>query len=258
MEMVGMDLQPFLFLASQVLPYITLTIFSMGILSKILGWLDGSGFRGDLKSPAATPSTPLIVLKALILDVVFFRKVARRSLPLWLMTFPMHILFALILFGHTRSMGLWSASWFTFLAPEEVLTHWVPFIAGWILLLELILLTLRRILSTDARRISRADDFLLPLLLAGVMFAGNMMRVLPHGVEPYTLTIPYLFTMHLPYTPPLEWMTLHMLLIEALVMYLPFSKLIHILSGIISTIGYQMDKAALLLQGEGVAEGGGT
>lgn len=254
-----MDLQPLLFLASRVLPYIALAVFSMGLLLKVMEWLEASKPRSRVNPPfpVKRSSISLSILKALILDAIFFRKVARRSLSLWLMTFPMHLLSALILIGHTRSMGLWSASWFTFLAPEEVLTHWIPLIAGWIIFIELILLTLRRIVHTHVRRISKADDFILLLLLVAIMFTGNMMRVLPHGEEAHTLTIPYLFTMHLHDTPPLEWMSLHMILIEILIMYLPFSKLLHILSGIISTIRYQVDKAPLYLQSKAMVEGGG-
>ena len=241
-----MDVQPFLFLASRVLPYLSLTIFSLGILFKVVGWLKASK---TLFNPSQRGLSISFILKELVLDIIFFRKVARRSLSLWLMTFPMHILSALIIFGHTRSMGLWSASWFTFLAPEEVLTYWVPLVAGWIIFAELILLLLRRLVYTHIRGISRWDDYFLLILLIAIMFAGNMMRVLPHGEEPFTLSIPYLFTMHLHDTPPLEWMTLHMILIEVLVMYLPFSKLIHILTGVISSIGYQRDKAPLHLKG---------
>jgi len=219
-----------------VLPWITYTIFTLGLIYQVRKWLSGapsphhSVSKGGLAGKA----------KAIFLNVILQKRLLRRnsrSLILWVTCWLVfHIPLFFILIGHLRSFDVWSADWFTWLASKEFLTETLPLIMGFILLSGAVFLTLRRIIFTAPRSISTSGNYILLLLIIMVIVAGNTMRVLPNSSEEFTVTVPPGFTMELEHTPSLIWFTLHALLAQITVIYLPFSGLIHIISGVITMV----------------------
>jgi nitrate reductase gamma subunit len=71
---------------------------------------------------------------------------------------------------------------------------------------------------------------------------GQGMRLFPLeaiSTEAYTVVfIPRLIVLHLETAPNYHWFHWHVFLTQALVMYTPFSKFIHIISGVISPAIY--------------------
>ena len=178
-------------------------------------------------------------IKELLLYLIVQRELLKAnssSIILWTTCWLVfHIPLFFILFGHLRAFGVWSVDWFTGLVSREFLVDTLPFAMGIIVLSGIILLTLRRIVLTAPRSISTPGNYAVLLLLVTAIAAGIIMRVLPHSAG-MSLTIPPGFAMELEHTPSLVWFTIHALTAQVIVMYVPFSGLIHIISGIITTI----------------------
>lgn len=220
-----------------VLPWITYTIFLIGLIFQVRKWLSGAPSMPAEKSKVGLKGT----IKALFLNLIIQRRTLKTktsSYLLWLAFWLIfHIPLFFIIFGHFRSVGVWSVDWFTWLASRDFLTETLPFYMGFIVLAGIVLLTLRRIVFTAPRSISTLGNYIVLLLLMMVIVAGNIMRILPSdSPEEFTVIVPPGVTMQLEHTPSLVWFTIHALIAQITVMYLPFSGLIHIISGIVTTL----------------------
>ncbi len=169
------------------------------------------------------------------LDLALMRKVFRSNVALGFVVWLMHMTALALIIGHTRAFGLWSAEslsgWMKWLMLELV-----PTTLGWLLFILILALLLRRLRNPISRRLfTFSDGLLYALLLLGVL-CGNLMRALPASHEPFTWQVLPGLTLSLEHTPNLTAFTLHVLILSALLAYLPFSPLIHIASGVISSI----------------------
>jgi nitrate reductase gamma subunit len=205
-----------------VLPTIALIIFVIGIFVRISSWRRGlPHFRPPLKPTAK--------------DIYAIAKhLARKEIrSTWLLLWPLHITFFFIFFGHLRSIGVWRAEWFTWMASKGFLTKVLPTILGFILLLSILLFLLRRLISTNMRfPPTRFGDYLFLFCIATIVATGMAMRLLPH--RPGVLTFQLLpgITMTIEEIPQLDILTIHAFLSELLIMYIPFSRLMHIITGL--------------------------
>lgn len=226
-----------------VLPWITYTILTLGVIYQVRKWLSGAPSpdhgerRGDFWGKA----------KAVFLNIVLQRRLLRRqprSLLLWVSCWLVfHIPLFFILVGHLRSFDVWSVDWFTWLASEEFLTETLPLVMGFILLSGAVLLLLRRIIFTAPRSISTSGNYIVLLLIIMAIVAGNTMRVLSHSSGEFAVTVPPGFTMELEHTPSLVWFTIHAFIAQVIVIYLPFSGLIHIISSVITMVANSRGEA---------------
>jgi nitrate reductase gamma subunit len=205
------------------------------MIFQIRKWIGGASSVTVHKSDGRFKRT----IKELFLYLIVQKKLLKadsNSIILWVTCWLVfHIPLFFILFGHLRSIGVWSVDWFTGLVSRDFLVDTLPFAMGIIVLSGIILLTLRRIVFSNPRAISTPQNYTVLLLLIMVLVAGMVMRILPHSPET-SLVIPPGITMTLEHTPSLVWFTIHALIAQIIVMYIPFSGLIHIISGIITTI----------------------
>lgn len=219
-----------------VLPWITYIIFTIGVIFQVRKWLSGAPSTPAGRSKVGLRGT----VKALFLDLIIQRRMLKpkaSSVVLWLTCWLIfHIPLFFIIFGHFRSVGVWSVDWFTWLASRDFLTETLPFYMGFIVLAGVVLLALRRVVFIAPRSISTLGNYIVLLLIIMVIVAGNIMRILPHSSEEFMITVPPGFTMQLEHMPSLVWFTIHALIAQIAVMYLPFSGLIHIISGIVTTL----------------------
>jgi nitrate reductase gamma subunit len=104
------------------------------------------------------------------------------------------------------------------------------------------LLLVRRIRLEDKQLSSLINDYgaLIIVLLAAIV--GQGMRLFPPEAVPteiYNVVfIPRFIVLHLEVVPSYHWFHWHVLLTQVFVMYTPFSKFIHILSGVIAPAIY--------------------
>ncbi len=225
------------------LPYITVAVFLMGIALRTLRWLsaprNSQGARFSLSS----------AIKYVILDVIFFRKTFKWDKVTWLVLFLFHVAAGGILFGHLRGFLIWSAEMFypLGLAVAEFMVHILPIYMGWLFIATQVLLIIRRGMSENKQLLSLPNDYLALILLLITSILGQGMRIIPPEAIPthtYSVVfIPGLVVLHLEKVPSFHWFFLHVLFTQLFFMYIPFSKLVHIYSGVISSFLYGSRRA---------------
>ena len=219
-----------------ILPYITIIIFLMGVILRAFRWL--SAPRGESPPLSATSA-----IKYIILDIVLFRKIYKHDKVMWLLIFLFHMAAASIIFGHMRGFKLWSAELFVPLGEgfKHFLVETLPIYMGYLFIATQILLLFRRILLEGKKLLSHPNDYAALLLLLATSIAGQGMRIAPPEMVNTTYTvsfIPRLVVLHLEKIPSAPWFLLHIILTQLFFMYIPYSKLIHIYSGVITAALY--------------------
>jgi nitrate reductase gamma subunit len=234
-----------------ILPWITYVVLVLGILFQVKKWLGGAPpeqvkeSEGVLvrKSEGKIKKT----IREFVLNLVVQRRMLRKnpnSIALWVISWIIfHIALFLIVIGHLRGFHVWYADWFTWAVSKEFLVKTLPFYVGFVVLAGAALLLLRRIVFTAPRAISTSSNYIALLLIIITIVAGITMRILPHTTGAFFVTVPPGFTMYLEDTPSLVWLTIHVFLAQIVVMYLPFSMLIHILGSIVTTIASSLSSA---------------
>jgi len=219
-----------------ILPWLTYIVFGVGMVIQVTKWLSGAPSLHVEKKKSSIKKR----LEILILDFALQRRMIKenfKSLALWVFSWlAFHLPLAFILFGHLRGIGVWSVEWFTWLAPKEFLKETLPPIMGLVILGGVFMLLIRRLLLKAPRSISTLENYLVLVLVISVIAAGDMMRLLPHSPEPFSFVIPPGVTMSLEYTPSLDWLAIHGMIAQLIIMYLPFSRLIHIIGILITTL----------------------
>ena len=118
----------------------------------------------------------------------------------------------------------------------------LPVYMGWILIGSTFLLLVRRIRLEDKQLHSLTNDYgaLLIILIAAIV--GQGMRIFPpESIETITYSvvfIPKYIVLHLEAVPSYHWFHWHVLMTQLFVIYTPFSKFIHLISGVISPALY--------------------
>lgn len=220
------------------LPYITITVFVIGMYLRISRWRQAPADQH-------VPKLDLIEsIKYVLYDVVLFRKTYKRDKITWLLVFAFHGSIGGILFGHMRGFHVWSASIFDPLGHWMVdfMIHTLPVYMGWILITTTALLLVRRIRLEDKQLHSLTNDYIALLIVLLAAIVGQGMRLFPPESIPteiYSIVfIPRYIVLHLEVVPSYHWFHWHVLLTQVFVMYAPFSKFIHVLSGVISPAYY--------------------
>ena len=220
------------------LPYVTIAVFLIGVALRLSRWLSApkgaEGARMDVVSS----------LKYVVLDVVLFRKTFKTDKATWLVVFLFHVGAGGILFGHMRGFKLWTAGMFDPLGHwvAEFLVHTLPVYMGWMFLATQVILLVRRGFFEKRQLLSLPNDYTALILLLITSILGQGMRIFPpESIPPETyrvVFIPRLIVLHLEKVPSHHWFFLHVLFTQLLVMYVPFSKLVHVVSGVVSPALY--------------------
>jgi nitrate reductase gamma subunit len=118
----------------------------------------------------------------------------------------------------------------------------LPIYVGWIFLITTVILLIRRIFLERTKLQSLSNDYiaLVLLLIKGVL--GQGMRILPveaYLPEPIGITfIPNLAILWLEKLPAMDWFYWHIFFTQLFIIYIPYSKMIHILSSVITSTFY--------------------
>ena len=142
----------------------------------------------------------------------------------------------LALFGHLRfaTEPLWPA------LPD---TRWLATVVGVLMLASLAGLAARRLLVGRVRRISLPSDHLMLATLAGVAVSGLAMGdYAGYAVRDFVWGLARLELRPLPVDVAA---VAHLLLVSALLLVLPFSKLLHGVALLFNPTRYQPDNARL-------------
>jgi nitrate reductase gamma subunit len=220
------------------LPYITIAVFITGVILRLNRWLSAPKGHGDRQIDLVSS------FKYILLDVVFFRKTFKSDKVIWTTLILFHLGAGGILFGHMRGFYLWSASWFEPLGHgfAEFMVHTFPIYVGWIFLATQVVLLFRRVFLEKTRLLSLPNDYGALILLFVTSILGQGMRIFPPEAHPSQIYdvvfIPTLIVLHLEKVPSHHWFYWHTLFTQLFVMYIPWSKLVHVFSGVITPALY--------------------
>jgi nitrate reductase gamma subunit len=202
-----------------ILPYIAVTIFSLGVLFRFWVWIRTPVPLRIVTTPA--PRTRIGVLWRLIGDVLWFPNLFRADRLLWFAGWSFHLLLWLVLLRHLR--------YFLYPVPE-----WVAGIqsaglyAGYLMPIPLIFLLVRRLVFERTLYVSILGDYVALILLLSIGFTGLLTKLFFRAdlIDVKALINGLIHFRPLPFDAPWFFL-LHFLFVAILLIYFPFSKLMH-------------------------------
>jgi nitrate reductase gamma subunit len=213
-----------------ILPYVTIIVFIAGLIWHIRTWWARPRAKAVL-FPAAKNN--LVAAGKVVGDIILFGKTFSISKALWAMAIVFHVGLLLVVLGHIRTVTEIGFLWSWFNLDEEGIksvANAMGLTAGGIMLAGTVLLLTRRF-TPNMRVISIFQDYFVLVMLLGIVLTGMSMRLwMPihaEEVQHYARGV-------LTFAPAVEihnniffW---HFFLAQMLIMYLPFSKLVHLIS----------------------------
>lgn len=219
-----------------LLPYLAAAVFVIGMAWRTRDWL---------KRPAAMPlaleeagSSAARRAVVVIRELALFPTLFRGDRWLWLAAWTTHAAGLLILIGHVLGIGTLGTqfTWTGLSAAASVhLSVACGRFAGTVFIAGLLALFVRRFMIPEVKRLSRpADTFDLAMLLA-IAASGLAMRSTAAGADLAAVRayLAGLATLHPAPLPDEPLFLIHFTLVNALLVYFPFSKLVHLTGAIV-------------------------
>ncbi|MBF0099498.1 MAG: sulfate reduction electron transfer complex DsrMKJOP subunit DsrM [Desulfobacterales bacterium] len=244
-----------------LIPYTALSIFLLGFISKVIGWsMSAVPFRipttcGQQESlpwikanKIDCPFTKKGVVIRMLLEIFAFRSLFRNTkfsmdkngpkmtfsweLWLWVFALAFHYSFLTVIIRHMRFFTDPIPLCITIVEKlDGILQIGLPgiFISGFVLLGAICFLFLRRIMIPQVRYISLAADYFPLLLIIAIVLSGMYMRYISKvdvvGIKSFTMGL-VMFKPVIPDTISVMFY-IHLFLVCTLLVYFPFSKLMH-------------------------------
>jgi nitrate reductase gamma subunit len=210
-----------------VLPYITLTIFIVGMINRFVIWF-------SLPTPSITlfPLSPDETVVGFLKETFFFPKMYQSDKIFWGGAYFFHLFLAFIFVGHFRVFTDFPRLWAWLgmnSADVDFMSATIGGIAGICLMLLTIALITRRLWIKRVRQISSSGDYLTLLLILAIIVTGNLLRFSAQAFDletTRTLFRQLLALSHVGMAHHYLFIT-HFFLAQLLIMYIPFSKLLH-------------------------------
>ena len=215
-----------------ILPYAAMITFLVGMIYRINTWW-------KLPSPAMTlfPAPPTGRANTLnVLEEAFlFKSLLKGDRALWILAWPFHALLLLIAVGHLRVFTDVDAMLRAVGMSEEniqSMSSYAGGAAGVVILITVILLLVRRMSLQRVREITGTADYLALALIGAIIVTGDMMRfsaehfdlALTRDYFAALATFSNVMTME---ALKNDLFLLHMCLAFLLIMFIPFSKILH-------------------------------
>lgn len=217
---------------AQVLPYITITIFVLGVLYRLGRWAAARIVHNITLSPFPKNNAEVVGIYAR--EIISFRNLFKFDFPVWVGAWPMHVALFFVIGGHI--MGIYFlGKQFVYVGMSEALSEHMSellgTVFGLVLLAGLLYLLYRRVTVDKVRHVSTTSDYFHLLLLIAIVSVGNFMRLFPqYGIE-YAPVREYLTTLLMfqpAAIPDNPLFITHLLLVQILLIIFPFSKLMHL------------------------------
>ncbi|VBB05916.1 nitrate reductase gamma subunit [Lucifera butyrica] len=218
-----------LFFIGQVFPYIAAAVFIIGMSRRVIVWLKAPVPFQLTLFPA--PETTAGRVLALGRETLLFRSLRRGDNGLWFWAWLLHVCLALIVVGHI--VGIYYLTHqFTMVGLSDAastrLSVFLGTVSGTGLFIALLVLLYRRTAVEEVKRLSDPADFFDLLLLLSVVVTGMHMRTVTEvNLVPIRAYLGSLFLFH---PLPIPWEPIfisHFFLVNLLLLYFPFSKLVH-------------------------------
>ena len=215
------------FLVGGILPYLAVTVFLIGVVSRLRAWR-----RVPQPGLMTVYPTQGSGVGALVKEALFFPSLFRGDRTMWLLSWSFHVTLAFAFFGHLRVVtGLLDQGMVAVGFGSDsigALSAIAGGAAGIVLFVTVVTLLARRLLLARVREISSPPDFLALLLLVAVITTGNVMRF---GGMHFDLAETRIWAGSLltfsPIVPAHPAFLLHAFFAEMMILYIGFSKLMH-------------------------------
>jgi nitrate reductase gamma subunit len=208
--------EKFLFI---VLPYLSAAIFLIGFLYRSWVWGKTPVPLRIVTTPA--PRTRRGVVWRMVGDALWFPSLFKGDRFLWACGFSFHILLWLVLLRHLRYFLYPVPGWVEALQPPGLS-------AGYLIPIPLALLLARRLVDEKTLYVSILGDYFSIFLLLAITISGTLLGVFfrTYLVEAKAYVLDLIrFS---PSVPQAHWLFgLHLFLVMILLIYFPFSKLMH-------------------------------
>jgi nitrate reductase gamma subunit len=228
------------YVLSYITPYIALSVFLGGIAYQVNRWRQKSPVPAHM-SLYPRPEGRLSRLGDTLVDMFTLRGLLQVNRMLWIGGFIMHVGLLLLLVGHIRAFTDFYFLW-DWLGWGEEETHLFSAIAGTIagvlFMVPLFYLWARR-WSGPVKWLSTPEDYFALVLLMGIGITGMHMRLVldpdQHAVRTFLQS---LFNFSWKPTPESAGLSFvyHFSLVQLLMIYFPFSKLMHTIGTVFSKL----------------------
>ncbi len=212
-----------------ILPYVTVLVFVIGMGYRFYSWVKTPQPGEMTLFPA--PSSGNGTLWAIVKNSFFFPGLFKGDRSLWMASWIFHAALGLIIVGHLRVFtGLFDRILISMGVNVDTMSATSGGAAGIIIMVAALWLLVRRFLQKRVREISNFSDFFALLLVIAIIYTGNYMRFGTH----FDLEITRSYFAHLATfslvgikLPQSGMFWTHFLLVQMLIMYIPFSKILH-------------------------------
>ncbi len=219
-----------------LLAYVAVLVFIGGFLSKVALYFQTPS---PLKIPATpAPKSSIGVVFRLIPEIFLFRSLLRGGVAekiLWVGAWFFHVSFLLIILRHLRYV--------TYPVPDWVMSlQQIGIWAGWIFPLALLLLIVRRAMIDRLVVITYFQDYFVLILIISIGITGLLMKyfIRTNLVEVKAFILG-LLTLSPTTLPDSLLFLIHFGLVMLLLIYFPFSKLMHAWGVLMSPTRAQTD-----------------
>lgn len=214
------------FIVGVVMPFVAVIVFVAGMAYRFRAWFKTPQPGKMTLFPASqSPGRDVIA------ETLFFPSLFRGDRVLWLFAWLFHATLALVILGHLRVFtGLIDRMLMSFgmtHAGIDAMSAGAGGVAGVILLATGVLLLIRRSAMQRVREVSAFPDFFALLLLIAIILTGDMMRFGAHFDLEVTRVWAGSLLAFSPQVPENGMFLLHAGLAFLLIMYIPFSKVLH-------------------------------
>ena len=214
------------FLIGGVMPYLAVFDFVVGVIHRIRVW-NRTPQPGKMTLFPAADGT----VKGVLAETLFFPSLFKGDKTLWIFSWVFHASLALVALGHLRVItGLIDSVMMSMgMSAEGIngLSATAGGAAGIVLMLTAALLLVRRFTIPRVREITVAPDVVALLLLLAIILSGNAMRFGAHFDLAETRVWAWSLLTFSPTVPASGGFLLHAFFGFLLLMYIPFSKVMH-------------------------------
>jgi nitrate reductase gamma subunit len=213
----------FAIIVGVILPPVTFVVFVAAMLNRLWVWK-------KLPQPGMTlfPTSPRGTAAGVVKETLLFPSLFKGDRFLWAMSWLFHAMLALIFIGHLRVVMDFPALWSALHIDADTMSAVVGGAAGVTILVMIVLLIARRFAVERVREISAPADYFALFLILAIVLTGNAMRFLGHfDLVESRQYFASLIMLQWPTVPESGWFLAHLFLGQMLLLYMPFSKIMH-------------------------------
>lgn len=226
-----------LFFIGQVFPYLAAGVFIVGMIWRVRKWL-----RVTVPFPLTLSPAPITTsgrIWTVGRELLLFSSLWRGDRTLWLWAWLMHASLAMVVVGHIvgiSSFGLQFMFMGITATQSKILSAVMGTGTGIVLFTALVALLYRRTAITEVKRLSDPAEYFDLLLILAIVISGLHMRVTSLEVDLVAIRAYMGGIISLqPIAIPHEWIFVsHFILVNVLLIYIPFSKLVHLVGAFVN------------------------